>query len=410
MPTDARIESGVSVGGTAQVAVGMTIAQVLALAQMLLASRLLGPAEFGVFGSLAVIMLLGSTAMAATQVVLARHAALGVAVGDAGRKAVVAIALGTAAVGLAASPLIAWLLRLPEWRGPVLIALTFVPMTVSGAQLGRLQGRERYRRLALMYVITSAGRALGGVAAAAVWRTADAGAAGMLLGTTLAALAGVLIARVPQAGAPSAGRARALAVEIGHAGHALVALYALTNVDVLLARSQLAAHSAGLYAAGQLVNRAVFFLPQAVLVAAFPRMVASAGGKAQRQTLWAVGGLGLLATAGTALLPGLVLAVIAGSQYAEVTGQLWLFALAGAGFGVAQVLLYARLARHDRRAALVLWVGVSLLIALGVTVGERGVAQLAACAAVVAWTIVLAGLLLAAREPGRRAGAQPRDQ
>ena len=68
---------GLSVQGTAIVGVGLIVSQVFAMLQMLIVSRLLGPEQFGAFGAMAVILLLGSTAMAATQVVIARHVASG---------------------------------------------------------------------------------------------------------------------------------------------------------------------------------------------------------------------------------------------------------------------------------------------------------------------------------------------
>lgn len=385
---------GVSMRGTGIVAIGLTISQVISLAQMLVASRLLGPVEFGVFGSLAVVALLGSTAMAATQVVLARHVALGATAGASANLAVKTIAWGSVVVGVLAAPALAWILRLPDWWGPLVVAGSFAPLTYTGAQQGRLQGHERFARLGLLYVVASAARVGGGVTGAFLYRTADAGMTGAFIGTIVAALVGRWVEGEHPPTGGVAPRARVFALEIGHAGHALIALYALTNIDVLLARSLLPAHAAGLYAAGQLVNRGVFFLPQAVLVAAFPRMVGSSGARARRQSVLMVAGLGLAATVGTALLPQLVLAVLAGSQYAEVTEFLWVFALAGAGFAVAQVLLYARLAEHDRGAALLMWAGFVLLVALGVTLGARGVGPLAACAAAVAWLVVAAGLLI----------------
>lgn len=385
---------GVSLRGAGLVALGLTISQIISLAQMLVASRVLGPVEFGVFGSLAVIALLGSTAMAATQVVLARHVALGATTGSSADLAIRTIAWGSAACGVLAAPALAWLLRLPDWWGPLTVAASFAPMTYTGAQQGRLQGQERFARLGVLYVVATSLRVGAGVAGALLFGTADAAVTGALIGTIGAAVAGRWVEGAPPPRGRLAPRARVFALEIGHAGHALIALYALTNVDVLLARSQLSAHAAGLYAAGQLVNRAVFFLPQAVLVAAFPRMVGAAGERARRQSVLAVAGIGLVATLGTALLPQLVLAVLAGAQYADVTSLLWIFALAGAGFAVAQVLLYARLAEHDRRAAVLMWMGFLLLVALGVTIGQRGVGALAGCAAGVAWSVVAAGLLV----------------
>lgn len=387
--------TGVPVRGTALVAIGMTAAQILALSQMLVVSRALGPAEFGAFGSLAVVLLLGSTALVATQVVVARHEALGAA--DArhvATRGVLVVGAGTSLVAALASPLLAWVLNLPSLTGLLLIAAAFLPVTFTGAQLGLLQGREAHGRLGMLYLIATVFRVAGAIIGALIGATADATAAGILVGATLAALAGALFTRDRRAPHSQRAPARGMVWEIAHAGHALVALYALTNVDMLLARSQLDAHDAGLYAAGQLVSRAVFFLPQAILVAAFPRMVAQGRGRAQLQATAAVAGLGLLAVLVTATVPGLVLGVIAGSAYVEVTSSLWIFALAGAGFGVVQVLLYARLARHDRKAAILMWGGTAVMIALGVTVGDRGVATLAACAATVAWAVAVIGLFL----------------
>ena len=68
---------GISVQGTAIVGVGLAISQVIALLQMLIVSRILGPEQFGVFGAMAVVLLIGSTVLAATQVTIARHVASG---------------------------------------------------------------------------------------------------------------------------------------------------------------------------------------------------------------------------------------------------------------------------------------------------------------------------------------------
>ena len=134
---------------------------------------------------------------------------------------------------------------------------------------------------------------IGAIVGAALGQTADSAMLGLAVGATLGAVVGhfVLVERLEWR---SEAGTRDYLIEAGHAAHALIALYALTNLDVLLARAQLTAFDAGLYAAGALVARAVFFLPQAILVAAFPRIVAGAR-NAQRQAVAAVAVLGLLA-------------------------------------------------------------------------------------------------------------------
>lgn len=389
--------TGLSVQGTAIVGVGLVVSQVLAMVQMIVISRLLGPEQFGAFGALAVILLLGSTAMVATQVVLARHVASGRSSEHVGARAVLTVGALTSTLTLALAPAISTALELPGLLSVVAVAFTFVPLTVTGAQLGLLQGAERHLRLGALYVLATLARVAGAMLGAQVGGSARSTVVGLAIGATCGALAGqFLLLGQPQWGSGEEGPRKFL-LEAGHAAHALIALYALTNVDVLLARANLSARDAGLYAAGALIARAVFFLPQAVLVAAFPRMVAGSS-NVQKQALLAVAGLGLLATAVIAAVPRLIVTFMSGSQYLAVAQEAWIFALAGAGFGVVQVLLYARMAHHDRRATILLWSGVVGLTALGITVGTS-IHALATCAASVAWIVALVGLIWARTDP-----------
>ncbi len=388
---------GLSVQGTAIVAIGLLVSQVIAMGNMLVVSRVLGPEQFGIFGALAVVLLLGSTAMAATQVVIARHVASSADDRHVGHGPIAIVGLTTFVLTAAVSPLVARMINVSGPVGLLLVAATFVPLVFTGAQLGLLQGTERHARLGALYVVAAGARVGGAIIGAGVGGTAVSTMLGTALGATAGAVAGqFMVIRVPFLGQREEGPGDFL-VEVFHAAHALIALYALTNLDVLIARANLTAYDAGLYAAGALVARAVFFLPQAILVAAFPRMVAGAH-KAERQAVAAVAALGLLATVVVAVVPELIIMIMAGDQYLDVAQELWVFALAGAGFGVVQVLLYARMAHHDRRATILLWGGVAALVALGLTLGTS-IHALALCAAAVAWTVAVAGVIWARTSP-----------
>lgn len=401
--------SGLSLQGTAIVGVGLVGSQVISMLQMLAVSRLLGPEQFGAFGALAVILLLGSTAMAATQVVIARHVASGRTAQHVGFGPILAVGVATLAIAAVTAPLLSWALGLSGLLGLLMVAVTFVPLTITGGQLGLLQGTERYKRLAVLYVLATSTRVAGAIAGAALGGTARSTTVGIALGAAVGALAGQALLRgLPAWGSREEGP-REFLVEVLHAAHALIALYALTNVDVLLARVQLTPYDAGLYASGALVARAVFFLPQAVLVAAFPRMVAGSR-NVQRQALVGVAALGLLATGFIALVPEQIVALVSGRQYLDVADDVWLFALAGAGFAVVQVQLYARMAHRDRRAAALLWGGVAVLAVLGLTLGTS-ITSLVSCAVGVGWAVALVGLLWAARtSPPRGAEAVGDDE
>ena len=97
---------GISVQGTAIVGVGLAVSQVIAMLQMLIVSRILGPEQFGAFGAMAVVLLIGSTVLAATQVTIARHVASGRSLQQIGASSVLAAGLATFALGAVVAPLL----------------------------------------------------------------------------------------------------------------------------------------------------------------------------------------------------------------------------------------------------------------------------------------------------------------
>ncbi len=104
--------------------------------QMLIVSRILGPEEFGAFGAMAVVLLIGSTVMAATQVTIARHVASGRSLEQIGARSVLTAGLITFAMAAAVSPLLSNVLNLNDVAGLMLVAATFIPFAITGAQLG----------------------------------------------------------------------------------------------------------------------------------------------------------------------------------------------------------------------------------------------------------------------------------
>ena len=60
--------------------------------------------------------------------------------------------------------------------------------------------------------------------------------------------------------------------ELWRNGHTLLAFFAFTNLDVLLARHLFSSTDAGVYAAGAILAKTCLFLPTFVLVVAFPTM------------------------------------------------------------------------------------------------------------------------------------------
>jgi O-antigen/teichoic acid export membrane protein len=185
-----------------------------------------------------------------------------------------------------------------------------------------------------------------------------------------------------------------------HNSHALLAFFALSNVDVVAARIVLDEHQAGLYAGGLILTKAVLFLPQFVVVVVFPSM--SRSGSARRMNLIAlglVGAIGLAVVLGVALLPELAVAFVGGPEYAELADRLWVFALLGTVLAMLQLMIYNIVARQKQRTVYVVWAAL-VLVAAGAPFTDS-VPTLLRLVLVVD-TVLLAALLAAASRPARR--------
>jgi O-antigen/teichoic acid export membrane protein len=183
-----------------------------------------------------------------------------------------------------------------------------------------------------------------------------------------------------------------------HATHAFLALFVLTNVDVLFARHYLQPRAAGLYAAGAVIAKGAFWLPQFVPVLAFPRMAdATQHGSVLRRSFTVVGAAGVAVTLVCLFFGDLVVSAVGGSRYESLADDVWWFAALGALFACSQLLLYGRLAAQDRLAAASVW-AAAVAFAVAVATGRNDslreiVSTGVACAALLVATGVGAQLL-----------------
>jgi O-antigen/teichoic acid export membrane protein len=395
---------------TVLVAGALGIAQIAAYAVSVVAARALGPDGFGILAALLGILLIGSVLAMGIQAVAARRLVQVDAVSrdGAARSMLRDGLIGGGAVALATlaiSPLLVWLLRLDGWGALVLAAATLVPITWAGAQYGVAQGRESYGRLATVYAVVGLGRGIGGVTGALVTGTPLGTMAGLALGTAVGAIIGRIVV-APLAAAPRE-RLDGFFGESAHATHALLALFVLTNIDVLLARALLNPDEAGIYGVGAVIAKVAFWLPQFVGVVAFPRFADARRGRATVISLLAVAAIGALVVAGTALLPGLVVAFVGGAAYVSLVPLAWLFAAIGASFALAQALLLTRLAIDDRRAVIAVWAAAALLVALATIVLPHTVGGLAASALVAGLVLAAIGVGVTVRELRRDPSESP---
>jgi O-antigen/teichoic acid export membrane protein len=359
---------------SAGIAVAMAVMSIGTYAFQLVAARLLGPSSYGAVASLLALLLVASVVQLGIQATAARRiaatpedaAAIEQTVLSASWRA--AWALG--ALSLLATPLVVAVLRLDSAVPAVLFALCVMPVTVMGGQAGVLQGERRWLALSLVYLAAGVPRVVFGVVALVVSPTVTAAMVAVLAGWWAPVLVGVVALRgrpVTGAETPHDREVRAdLRREAAGSSIALLAFMALSSLDILVARNVLDDHQAGLYAGGLIVTKAVLFLPQFAVVILFPSMsTVDESRTAVVRGLSVLTVLGALSVAGAWLLSGVALVFVGGEEYADVQGELWLFALIGALLTLLQLLVYAGLAKRGRTTKWLVAVGVVAMVGLG---------------------------------------------
>lgn len=377
------------------VAAAMAVGNLLAYTLSVAASRTLGPAQFGALASLLGLLVVGYVPALALQLVTTRRQAASGQLADPGAltraAGLASVLLGVAGLLLAVPG--AQFLHLDGPLPLLLVALTCVPMTWSGYLQGLALGRERFGLVALVAMLFAVGKIGGGLVGLLVSPGVDAVMWGTAIGTFVGVGAATVLTRDLVA-APRRSMVADPSREVGHVVHALLALFVFTNLDVLLARHFLTPHAAGLFAAGAIVTKIAFWLPQFVTVVALPRLAdRRRHAPALKMSLLAIGAVGVLVTAAVAAASGLVVALIAGPAYQQLAGFVWLFALEGSVFALAQLLLYGRLSRQDRAAVVAVWAAVVALVGLVSTVGHGSPQAVVGCAVSVAALLVAAGVV-----------------
>jgi O-antigen/teichoic acid export membrane protein len=285
-------------------------------------------------------------------------------------------------------------------------AVAAVPLTMMGGQAGVLQGERRWWPLAVMYVASGIPRLAIGTALI-LWLPNETAA---MLGVALGAIPPVILGwwalrrrRVSATRSEEHGF-RVVLRETVHNGQALLAFFALSNADVIVARNVLPEHDAGLYAGGLILTKAVLFLPQFVIVVAFPSMSTTLERRrALTRSLTLVGALGVCATVGALVLKNLALVFVGGGEYREIASSLWVFAILGTALSMLQLLVYSVLARQGKRPVYLVWAAFLTVVCVGYFLTSLH----ALVTLVVVTDLVLFALLLALSIRSLRQDAEP---
>lgn len=363
----------------AGVAIAMAVMNVGTYGFTLVAARMLGPREYSAVAALMGLLLVINVLSLGLQATGARQvAATGGNRDDIENRIMVTSRRSAWALGgfcLLLSPAVVFGLSLDSWLPAILVALTGIPLTIMGGQAGIFQGEKNWTPLAAIYLTVGVGRLGLGAVGLMIRPDATGAMAGVLVGAVLPALVGGFVLRRRRGARPETSQIRSVLAEVGHNSHALLAFFALTNADVVLARAVLDSHFAGLYAGGLILTKAVLFLPQFVVVIVFPSMAGDSAPRMYLKGMALVGGIGAFATAGAWLVGrwavfgpdgdkrSLVVEFVGGAEYADIDARLWLFALLGTLLAMMQVMVYEVVARQNRVGVYTVWAGLAVLLA-----------------------------------------------
>ena len=384
--------------GGGSIAVAMAIMNVSTYGFTMIAARLLGPRSYGALASLMATLLVITVLQLGLQATAARRiAAEPEHVAQIERTILGVTYRASLALGvllLVLTPLLDAVLRLDSLLTAALVSVASIPFTIMGGQAGILQGERRWGALSVLYLLSGVPRLLVGTALV-LWQPTELSA---LIGTGIGACAPVvagwfLLRRPREPGAHSEEHGfRSIIRESFHNSQVLLAFFALSNADIVIARNVLDEHDAGLYAGGLILTKAVLFLPQFVVVVAFPSM--STVGERRRAitlSLSMVAALGAAVTVGCLVLPQLAMIFVGGSNYDEISDELWIFAILGTVLSMLQLLVYSVLARRGARSVYLVWAAFVTIVLLGLGVSRLG----GLLTAVIAVDSVLLAALLA---------------
>lgn len=393
------------------VAVATSVMNVATYGFTILAARIIGPSQYGAFVACLNLLIVVQVVALGLQATAARRIAV-----DRGNVAAIEhailslttrVSLTVGLVLLLLVPVTDALLDLDSLLAAAVVAAASVPLTMAGGQAGILQGERRWGGLALFYLAGGLPRLVIGTALILWEPSATSAILGVGIGYLFPLLVGWWVLRrrrQPEADA-AVHSARTMLVETVHNAQVLFAYFALSSVDIILARQVLDDHDAGLYAAGLIMAKVMLFLPQFVIVIAFPDMATPEHRqRALVRSLAAIAAVGAVAIVAAKLLAPVALVFVGGSAFVEVQDLLWVFAALGTVLAMLQLQVYAVLARQGRRSAVLVWSALVALVVLGLRTDS--VVGLATTVLVVD-AVLLVVLTLASLRVARAAPAPP---
>ena len=361
--------------------VASSVANALSYLLHVFVSRMLGPAEYGIFTSLLSIFLMLSIPAGIIQMTIAKYvsqfeardqlAKVGALLMDALKR--VSLCGFLAAFMLAVSSrYIASYLQIPSPIPVIVVASMVLLSLVSPIATGALQGLQKFWALGANGVLGATLRF--GFAAGLVY--VGLGASGALAASTLSGILAFLAALIPLAyvfrgrAAHHDVEAKEISQYSGLVFVGLLCFTVLTNVDVVIVKHYFPPIEAGYYSAASVLAKIIFFFPGAVATVMFPKAsrnyaVGRDSAGIIRKSLLAIAILCGPLVIAYFLFPSFLVRILFGPGYEASVHLVGTYGLAMALFALVNMLLFYYLAvRNTNFVRLLLAATVGQVIAL----------------------------------------------
>ncbi len=343
--------------GFLAVGAATAVSNALGLVLLMLLSRVANADDFGLDSALLTFVLIAAVPGLAVQAeTAARIARTGSAPGIT--RAALTLAAAATVLGLVCTPLITTILNAPTATPAVLLALSAGAYTLVGSVLGTLQGKRRFVWFSLALIGWSLIRTALGLAGQQV-----AGSTGLIAGVLTAAIVTALIGLPHVLSVNGRSREPFLLRHLLSASASFAGVLTLLGLGVILSRHSLSIADAGLFAAGAIVMRITYWLPQFAGTVLLPDLAveSDAGGPARRHVLWLYAGCAALCAVGVAFVGAPALGVIVGPAYApQLTASIVLFSLTGSLAALVQLTVLLDIAKARRVMPAIVWLGCAV--------------------------------------------------
>lgn len=398
--------------GPAILFLGYSLNNVATFGFHVVVSRILGPSRYGALGAvlaltLLVTVLVSSLSLAVVRSVAVRPADTGWDLASAYRK-VALVCVVVAACGAVLSPLIAAYLHMRSVVPPLLLVAFALALIAGAVPKGVLVGQHRYAEMASTLAASAVLRVLlGGVLAGLL------GLSGAL-GAYVVAEAGASAGAAWLAAGHRAGARRPLGLPLRDLGLSLAAysgIWMLSGSDQFLARHLLVAREAGFYVAASTAGSIALWLPFSVTSSLYPKLVGNAAAERPSNRVFGVGITSVViltgaASAGMAVLPHLMVAVLFGAAYLRAAPILVLLAASNGAQGVGGFVLHHQLASR-RWTVLLPWAGLAATVG-GIYAHHGSGTAIASVAVAVSLTLLAVMLVASARLAAEHRRTEPR--